>query len=34
VFGCAALANAVATRFRHFGWMAMSAVVALAAAGY
>jgi hypothetical protein len=30
----AALANAVATRFRHFGWMAMSAVVALAAAGY
>jgi len=34
VFGVAALANAVATRFRHFGWMAMSAVVALAAAGY
>ena len=34
VFGFAALANAVATRFRHFGWMAMSAVVALAAAGY
>ncbi|MES5484611.1 MULTISPECIES: hypothetical protein [unclassified Bradyrhizobium] len=34
VFGCAALANAVATRFRHIGWMAMSVVVALAAAGY
>jgi hypothetical protein len=34
VFGFAALANALATRFRHFGWMAMSAVVALAAAGY
>ena len=34
VFGFAALANAVATRFRHFGWMAMSAVVALAVAGY
>ncbi|MHC2434216.1 hypothetical protein [Bradyrhizobium sp. USDA 4451] len=34
VFGFAALANAIATRFRHVGWMAMSAVVALAAAGY
>ncbi|PAY09428.1 MULTISPECIES: hypothetical protein [Bradyrhizobium] len=34
VFGFAALANAIATRFRHIGWMAMSAVVALAAAGY
>lgn len=34
VFGSAALANALATRGRHFGWMAMSAVVALAAAGY
>ncbi|QIG96258.1 MULTISPECIES: hypothetical protein [unclassified Bradyrhizobium] len=34
VFGFAALANALATRGRHFGWMAMSAVVALAAAGY
>jgi hypothetical protein len=34
VFGFAGLANAIATRFRHVGWMAMSAVVALAAAGY
>ncbi|WP_338829993.1 hypothetical protein [Bradyrhizobium sp. 27S5] len=34
VFGFAALANALATRGRHFGWLAMSAVVALAAAGY
>ncbi|NEV02679.1 hypothetical protein [Bradyrhizobium uaiense] len=34
VFGFAALANAIATRFRHIGWMAMSAVVALASAGY
>lgn len=34
VFGFAGLANAIATRFRHIGWMAMSAVVALAAAGY
>jgi hypothetical protein len=34
VFASAALANAWATRGRHFGWMAMSAVVALAAAGY
>jgi hypothetical protein len=30
----AALANAWATRGRHFGWMALSAVVALAVAGY
>jgi hypothetical protein len=34
VFGFAALANAVATRGRHFGWIGMSAVVALAVAGY
>jgi hypothetical protein len=34
VFGCAALGNAVATRGRHFGWIGMSAVVALAVAGY
>jgi hypothetical protein len=34
VFAFAALANAWATRGRHFGWMAMSAVVALAVAGY
>ncbi|MET4118823.1 hypothetical protein ABIB85_005452 [Bradyrhizobium sp. JR1.5] len=34
VFGFAALANAWATRGRHFGWMALSAVVAMAAAGY
>jgi hypothetical protein len=34
VFGFAALANALATRGRHFGWMALSAVVALAVAGY
>jgi hypothetical protein len=34
VFGFAAFANAWATRGRHFGWMAMSAVVALAVAGY
>jgi len=34
VFACAALANAWATRGRHFGWMALSAVVALAVAGY
>jgi hypothetical protein len=31
VFG--ALGNAIASRGRHFGWMAMSAVVALALAG-
>ena len=34
VFGFAALANAWALRGRHFGWMALSAVVALAVAGY
>jgi hypothetical protein len=34
VFGFAALCNALATRGRHFGWMALSAVVALAVAGY
>jgi cobalamin synthase len=34
VFAFAALGNAWATRGRHFGWMALSAVVALAAAGY
>src|SRR3954452_20444545 len=34
VFGFAALANAGAMRGRHFGWLALSAVVALAVAGY
>jgi hypothetical protein len=34
VFAFAALANAWATRARHFGWLALSAVVALAVAGY
>ena len=34
VFGCAALGNAIATRGRHFGWIGMGAVVALAVAGY
>lgn len=34
VFSFAALANAWATRGRHFGWVGMSAVVALAVAGY
>jgi hypothetical protein len=34
VFLFAAFANAWATRGRNFGWMAMSAVVALAMAGY
>jgi len=34
VFTFGALANAFATRGRHFGWMALSAVVALAVAGY
>ena len=32
-YGSAALANAVATRGRHFGWMAMTLVIALALAG-
>jgi hypothetical protein len=34
VYAFAAFANAWATRGRHFGWAAMSAVVALAIAGY
>ena len=34
VYGFAAFANAWATRGRHFGWVAMSAVVALTVAGY
>jgi hypothetical protein len=34
VFGFAALVNAWALRGRHFGWIALSAVVALAVAGY
>ncbi|MBR0711300.1 MULTISPECIES: hypothetical protein [Bradyrhizobium] len=34
VFGLSAIANAWATRGRHFGWMMLSAVVVLAVAGY
>lgn len=34
VLAFAAIANAWATRGRHFGWMALSAVVAMAVAGY
>ena len=34
VFAFAALVNAWATRGRHFGWMVLSAVVALALASY
>ena len=34
VFGFAAFANAFATRGRHFGWMALSAIVAMAVGGY
>ncbi|QWG18538.1 hypothetical protein KMZ68_01135 [Bradyrhizobium sediminis] len=34
VFGFGAVANAWAKRGRHFGWVALSAVVALAVAGY
>jgi hypothetical protein len=34
VFAFAALANAWAMRGRHFGWLALSGVVALAVAGY
>jgi hypothetical protein len=34
VFAFAALGNALATRGRHFGWMVLSAVVAMAVAGY
>lgn len=33
-FAYAAVANALATRFRHFGWMLLSIVTALAVAGY
>ncbi|MBR0737247.1 hypothetical protein JQ581_09930 [Bradyrhizobium liaoningense] len=34
VFGFSAFANAWATRDRHFGWMALSAVVVMTVAGY
>lgn len=34
VFAFAACGNAWATRGRHFGWMVLSAVVAMAVAGY
>jgi len=34
VFGFSAFANALATRGRHFGWMALAAVVVMAAVGY
>ncbi len=34
VFGFAALVNAWVLRFRHFGWIALGAVVALAVAGH
>jgi hypothetical protein len=34
VFAFAALANAWAMRGRHFGWVALGAVVAMAVAGY
>jgi len=34
VFGFSAFANAWATRGRHFGWMALTAVVAMTVAGY
>ena len=34
VFGFSACANAWATRGQHFGWMALSAVVAMAVASY
>lgn len=33
VYGAAAIANAVATRGRHFGWIVLSAVVVLTLAG-
>jgi hypothetical protein len=33
IFGSAAMANAWATRGRHFGWAALSVVVGLAVAG-
>ena len=34
VFGVAAIGNALATRTVHLGWIGMSAVVAMAVAGY
>jgi hypothetical protein len=34
VLAFAAFANALATRGRHFGWMVLSAAVAMAVAGY
>lgn len=34
VFGFAAFVNAWATRGRHFGWMALAAVVTMTIAGY
>lgn len=34
VFAVCAMGNAVATRGRHFGWVMLGAVVAMAAAGY
>ena len=34
VFAFGALGNALATRGKHFGWIALTAVVALAVAGY
>jgi hypothetical protein len=34
IFALGAIGNALATRARHFGWMALSAVVGLAIAGY
>ena len=33
VYGSAAIGNAIASRGRHFGWMVLSAVVALTLAG-
>ena len=34
VFAFSALGNAIGTRGRHFGWMVLSAVAAMAVAGY
>jgi hypothetical protein len=34
VYGFAAIANFIALRGRHFGWVALSAVTAMAVAGY
>jgi len=34
VFAFAAAGNAIALRFRHFGWLAMSAAAVMAVAGY